>query len=642
MRGPRRPARDASCASRPTRRAAQGAAHGLERARDRDAARRTSRASTTGRTSTSCTRTTPCPPTRAWSRPRPTTAPSSPRRSWRDNVFACQFHPEKSQARRAALLDNFAALAGARRAARVRRRRADRLRCSSSRRSICRAVAACASCRATARARPSTATIRSRWRARFEDAGARVAPRRRPRRRASRGTPVQRGGDRARSARARRRAGRGRRRHPRPATRSSACSPPAPAASSSAPPRSTIPSFFARACRRHPGAHRSPASTRARGTRVGRGLDEGQRDRRVDGARGAAWRAAGAAGDRLHRHQPRRHRRRARTSTAVDALAARSTLPVIASGGVASLDDVRALARARRANLDGRDRRPRALHRRRRPRRRAALGARRGAVAPMLAKRIIPCLDVKDGRVVKGVNFVELRDAGDPGRARRALRPRGRRRAHASSTSPPRTRRGRSSSTSSRAPPSASSCRSPSAAACARSTTSARCSNAGADKVSINTAAVERPEFVDEAARALRQPVHRRRDRRQARARRGRRPRRRAWRSSRTAAAGRPASTPSSGRRAWSAPGAGEILLTSMDRDGTQAGYDLDAHARGRRPGRHPGDRLGRRRHARAPLRRPRRPAARRGARRVDLPLRHVHGPRVQGVPAARGVPVRI
>ena len=32
----------------------------------------------------------------------------------------------------------------------------------------------------------------------------------------------------------------------------------------------------------------------------------------------------------------------------------------------------------------------------------------------MLAKRIIPCLDVKDGRVVKGVNFVSLRDAGDP------------------------------------------------------------------------------------------------------------------------------------------------------------------------------------------------------------------------------------
>ncbi|HEY5649036.1 MAG TPA: HisA/HisF-related TIM barrel protein, partial [Nitrospiria bacterium] len=32
----------------------------------------------------------------------------------------------------------------------------------------------------------------------------------------------------------------------------------------------------------------------------------------------------------------------------------------------------------------------------------------------MLTKRIIPCLDVKDGRVVKGVGFVNLRDAGDP------------------------------------------------------------------------------------------------------------------------------------------------------------------------------------------------------------------------------------
>ena len=32
----------------------------------------------------------------------------------------------------------------------------------------------------------------------------------------------------------------------------------------------------------------------------------------------------------------------------------------------------------------------------------------------MLKARVIPCLDVKDGRVVKGVNFVDLRDAGDP------------------------------------------------------------------------------------------------------------------------------------------------------------------------------------------------------------------------------------
>jgi cyclase len=32
----------------------------------------------------------------------------------------------------------------------------------------------------------------------------------------------------------------------------------------------------------------------------------------------------------------------------------------------------------------------------------------------MLTKRIIPCLDIKNGRTVKGVNFVNLRDAGDP------------------------------------------------------------------------------------------------------------------------------------------------------------------------------------------------------------------------------------
>lgn len=32
----------------------------------------------------------------------------------------------------------------------------------------------------------------------------------------------------------------------------------------------------------------------------------------------------------------------------------------------------------------------------------------------MITKRIIPCLDVRDGRVVKGVNFVNIRDAGDP------------------------------------------------------------------------------------------------------------------------------------------------------------------------------------------------------------------------------------
>jgi hypothetical protein len=56
-----------------------------------------------------------------------------------------------------------------------------------------------------------------------------------------------------------------------------------------------------------------------------------------------------------------------------------------------------------------------------------------------LAKRIIPCLDVMDGRVVKGIQFVDLRDAGDP--VEQAVRydpsaPT----SWSSSTSPPRTR----------------------------------------------------------------------------------------------------------------------------------------------------------------------------------------------------------
>src|SRR5687768_5877762 len=45
---------------------------------------------------------------------------------------------------------------------------------------------------------------------------------------------------------------------------------------------------------------------------------------------------------------------------------------------------------------------------------------RRNTIAAVLAKRIIPCLDVKAGRVVKGVQFVELKDAGDPVEAARA------------------------------------------------------------------------------------------------------------------------------------------------------------------------------------------------------------------------------
>jgi len=79
--------------------------------------------------------------------------------------------------------------------------------------------------------------------------------------------------------------------------------------------------------------------------------------------------------------------------------------PVIASGGISTVDDIARCAEAEPpvpswvAHVRGQLR----------PARRHA------AVPPMsLAKRIIPCLDVDHGRVVKGVNFVNLRDAGDP------------------------------------------------------------------------------------------------------------------------------------------------------------------------------------------------------------------------------------
>jgi imidazoleglycerol phosphate synthase cyclase subunit len=88
---------------------------------------------------------------------------------------------------------------------------------------------------------------------------------------------------------------------------------------------------------------------------------------------------------------------------------------VIASGGLASLDDIRRLVAPDCAILEGAVC-GRALYDGRLDGREAlrliAEAGRKEAL--MLKARIIPCLDVKDGRVVKGVNFVDLRDAGDP------------------------------------------------------------------------------------------------------------------------------------------------------------------------------------------------------------------------------------
>ena len=82
---------------------------------------------------------------------------------------------------------------------------------------------------------------------------------------------------------------------------------------------------------------------------------------------------------------------------------------MVASGGVASLDDVRACMAAGLAGVIV----GKALYEGRLDLADAVKLAKAGGAA-MPAKRIIPCLDVKNGRVVKGINFQNLRDAGDP------------------------------------------------------------------------------------------------------------------------------------------------------------------------------------------------------------------------------------
>jgi cyclase len=184
----------------------------------------------------------------------------------------------------------------------------------------------------------------------------------------------------------------------------------------------------------------------------------------------------------------------------------------------------------------------------------------------MLAKRIIPCLDVKEGRVVKGVNFLELRDAGDPVEIARQYDKEGadelcflditashqQRRIildvvarTAEQIFMPLTVGGGINSLED----------------------IRNLLHAGADKVSINTGAVNRPEFVREAAEVFGSQcivvaidAKRVDDHWEVFTHGGRNP------------TGLDASEWSERMEQF---GAGEILLTSMDRDGTKAGYDL-------------------------------------------------------------------
>ena len=211
------------------------------------------------------------------------------------------------------------------------------------------------------------------------------------------------------------------------------------------------------------------------------------------------------------------------------------------------------------------------------------------SAALMLKVRVIPCLDVKDGRVVKGVQFVALRDAGDPVEQAQAYDAAGADELMFLDITASHEGRGAILDVIART---ADVCFMPlsSAAASARWRTPGACCCAGADKVSINTAAVEDPRPAAPLRRRLRQPGGGRRHRRQA----GRAPA--AGTCSPTAAARTPASTRSSTPRLAVAKGAGEILLTSMDRDGAKTGYDIALLRAVTRRRRRAGDRLGRRR----------------------------------------------
>ncbi len=185
----------------------------------------------------------------------------------------------------------------------------------------------------------------------------------------------------------------------------------------------------------------------------------------------------------------------------------------------------------------------------------------------MLAKRIIPCLDVRDGRVVKGVGFVALRDAGDPVEQACRYDAEGADEITFLDITASHEKRSALLSAVERT---ASVVFTPlTVGGGVRSLGDVHdLLNAGADKVSVNTAAVERPELVAEisdtyGAQALVVAVDAKMNEQQGYevfTHGGRKPR------------GLDAVT-------WAKRceelGAGEILLTSMDRDGTKLGYDL-------------------------------------------------------------------
>lgn len=181
--------------------------------------------------------------------------------------------------------------------------------------------------------------------------------------------------------------------------------------------------------------------------------------------------------------------------------------------------------------------------------------------------RVIPCLDVRDGRVVKGVNFVDLRDAGDPVDAAKAYDAAGADELCFLDISASHEGRGTLLDVVRRT---AEVCFMPlTVGGGVRSVEDARALLlAGADKVAVNSAAVARPELVADIAQKMgSQCVVASVDARQTGS---------GWEI--FTHGGRKATGIDAVEHAvrLAQLGAGELLVTSMDGDGTQAGYDLE------------------------------------------------------------------
>jgi len=188
----------------------------------------------------------------------------------------------------------------------------------------------------------------------------------------------------------------------------------------------------------------------------------------------------------------------------------------------------------------------------------------------VLAKRIIPCLDVKDGRVVKGVNFVELRDAGDPVETGLRYSEEGADELVFLDITASSDRRDIVADMVRRV---ADTINIPfTVGGGLRSVRDMRAIlRAGADKVTINTSALERPELIDEGARQFgSQCIVVAVDARRVH------PGQPGWRAY-THGGRNPADRDAvEWAREVAGRGAGEILLTSMDADGTTEGYDIE------------------------------------------------------------------